>query len=117
LLVEDDDRVRAVAKKILEANGYRVLAAPQGRDALAFVAGLDGRLDLVLSDIILPGLSGPELVAHIRERHPTIKVLFMSGYMDHSMLKPGAIDPAMHLIQKPFTPETLARKVREVLDG
>jgi two-component system, cell cycle sensor histidine kinase and response regulator CckA len=117
LLVEDDDRVRAVAKKVLELYGYRVLAAPQGRDALAFAAQLQGRLDLVLIDIILPGLSGPELVEHIRKGHPGIKVLFMTGYMDYSMLKPDAIDPTMNLIRKPFTPETLARKVREVLDG
>jgi two-component system, cell cycle sensor histidine kinase and response regulator CckA len=117
LLVEDDDRVRAVAKKILEAYGYRVLAAPQGNDALAFAAQLHARLDLVLIDIILPGLSGPELVEHLREGHPGIKVLFMTGYLDYSLLKPDAIDPTMNLIQKPFTPETLARKVREVLDG
>jgi two-component system cell cycle sensor histidine kinase/response regulator CckA len=117
LLVEDDDLLRGVVKKLLEARGYRVLATPHGRDALAFANRPQGRFDLVLTDVVMPGLTGPQMVARLRARQPEIKVLFMSGYMELSTTEPGAIDPATALIRKPFTPETLARKVREVLDG
>jgi CheY-like chemotaxis protein len=117
LLVEDDEAVRASAKKILEQCGYRVLAAPDGAQALALFEQLHRRLDLVLADVGLPGMSGPKLVEEIRKRQPMIKVLFMSGHIDPAQV--GAEDwrRAAELIRKPFPPEALARRVREVLEG
>jgi CheY-like chemotaxis protein len=117
LLVEDEPSVRALASRTLEMHGYRVLQASDGKDALD-VAGRhgDGAIDLVLSDVVMPNLSGPELVARLRARFPHLKVLFMSGYTDEAVVRHGLLDAQVSFVQKPYTPSDLAQRVRKVLD-
>jgi PAS domain S-box-containing protein len=115
LLVEDDEKVRASAQRILESAGYQVLVARSAGEAIALC--VQNRIDLLLTDVVMPGQSGPELARAVQARRPEAKVLFMSGYMDHSLLEQGEVQPGANLIQKPFTPETLSRKVRDALDG
>jgi signal transduction histidine kinase len=117
LVVEDDGRVRAAVTRILEERGYHVLTARDGQEALARVANHNGPLDLVLSDVIMPGMNGPEIVGVIRGRFAAARALYMSGYTDHAVLRQGVLDAGVSFIQKPFAPDTLARKVREVLGG
>ncbi|HTY40930.1 MAG TPA: PAS domain S-box protein [Thermoanaerobaculia bacterium] len=117
LLVEDEDAVRSLTRRCLETAGYTVLPAANAEEALAVAARLEGRLDLLLTDVVMPGASGPELSRRLLERRPGTRVLYVSGYTDASMVSHVAIDAGASFLQKPFTPETLARKVREVLDA
>ncbi|MEM9558070.1 MAG: PAS domain S-box protein [Acidobacteriota bacterium] len=114
LVVEDEAGVRALAVEFLEGQGYRVEAAADGRDALRLIESL-GRVDLVLTDVIMPGLNGPEMAEQVVAQRPATKVLFMSGYTDEAL---GWHDPeiAARLVQKPFSVEELVVKVRETLD-
>jgi CheY-like chemotaxis protein len=113
LLIEDDDSIRSAIQRVLEAHGYRVQIARSCVEVLA--AGEErSPLDLVLSDMIIPGGHGPEAAAQIADSRGA-GLLFMSGYTDHAMLQ-GGVPEGMRFIQKPFTPESLLRKVREVLD-
>jgi two-component system, cell cycle sensor histidine kinase and response regulator CckA len=111
LLVEDEARVRAAVARLLRRLGYQVIEAADGRAALAAASGRD-HVDLLLTDIVMPGASGPELAARLRARHPTLEVVFMTGHADHALLELTAGDP---VLQKPFTSSALARKLREVL--
>jgi len=115
LLVEDEDGVRELALRALQAHGYRVLAAANGEEALVVARGHGEPISLVLTDVVMPKVSGPEMMAHLRARFPAIKVLYMSGYADDAVLRHTSLE-ASH-IQKPFTPLGLVRKAREVLDG
>jgi signal transduction histidine kinase/CheY-like chemotaxis protein len=117
LVVEDERAVRDLATKILESRGYKVLSAAHGGDALQIIAGSQRRIDLVLTDVVMPGMSGRELVESLRRARPGIKVLYMSGYTDDEIVRRGLLDPAVGFIQKPFTAEELALKVRDALDG
>jgi len=117
LLAEDDDCVRAAVTRMLAARGYRVLVARNGPEAIALAERHAGSIDLVLSDVIMPGSAGPEVVARVRQYFPTARVLVMSGYTDHAVLRSGALQAGMNFIQKPFAPEALALKVRAVLDA
>jgi CheY-like chemotaxis protein len=114
LLVEDDGHVLALARRVLERAGYRVSAAGSGAEALEALA-LGDAPALLLTDVAMPGLSGAELAARVRALRPGVRVLFMSGYFDAD-LAAGEVDPAL-LVQKPFAPEDLLRRVREALDG
>jgi two-component system, cell cycle sensor histidine kinase and response regulator CckA len=116
LLVEDDERVRTAVSRMLDARGYRLLIARNGAEAIELARRHVGAIHLVVSDVIMPGLNGPETVERVRACSGTAKVLFMSGYTDHSVLASGALQSGVTFIQKPFAPETLARKVRELLD-
>jgi two-component system cell cycle sensor histidine kinase/response regulator CckA len=117
LLVEDEDAVRGLTRRCLEASGYTVLQASNAEEALALAARFDGRLDLLLTDVIMPGASGPELSRRLLERRPGTRVLYVSGYPDAAMASHVALDGGASFLPKPFTPETLARKVREILDA
>jgi PAS domain S-box-containing protein len=116
LLVEDDAQVRAGAARILRGQGYKVLDACDGTHAVAIAAAQTGTIDMVLSDVVMPGTNGPEVVAQLKLRFPKLKSLFMSGYSDHAVLANGALQAGVNFIQKPFVPRTLSRRVREVLD-
>jgi two-component system cell cycle sensor histidine kinase/response regulator CckA len=116
LLVEDEDAVRGLTRRCLESSGYTVLQAASAEEALPIAASHTGRLDLLLTDVIMPGASGPELARRLLEKRPGTRVLYVSGYTDASMASQGALDDGASFLQKPFTLESLARKVREVLD-
>jgi PAS domain S-box-containing protein len=116
LVVEDDDQVRAIAISILRRYGYQVLEATSPEQALSITEQIGVGIDLMLSDVVMPQMSGPVLAKRILEAHPTMKVLCMSGYTDDSVVRHGVLSAEVPFLQKPFTPETLALKVREVLD-
>jgi CheY-like chemotaxis protein len=117
LLAEDDEAVRAIARETLERAGYRVLAAPDGSAALAMASAHDGTIDLLLTDVIMPGMNGRELAATLTRRRPGIRVLFASGYTDNVLEGQDALAPGVTLLDKPFTPADLAAKVRDVLSA
>ncbi|MFA6108250.1 MAG: response regulator [Candidatus Latescibacterota bacterium] len=116
LLVEDDDVVRELARRILLDRGYRVLEARRGEEALVVFELHDGPLHLLLTDVVMPHMSGRELADLLRRARPDLKVLYISGYTDDTVLRYGVERVGVHLLQKPFAPEALAAKVRLVLD-
>jgi two-component system, cell cycle sensor histidine kinase and response regulator CckA len=116
LLVEDDAAVRAMARRILDRNGYKVLEATTGAEALRICADTTEAIDLILSDLVMPEMGGRELAAQVRAHHSGARLLFMSGYTEEAAMKRSVLDPSEAFLSKPFTPEALTRKVREVLD-
>jgi CheY-like chemotaxis protein len=116
LAVEDDGTVRNIIVRILEDRGYTVLAAANGREAIKVANGYSGTIHLLLSDVIMPLMGGKELSQRISELRPGIRTVFMSGYTDNSIVHHGVLDPGVEFIQKPFSPLTLEKNVREVLD-
>jgi two-component system, cell cycle sensor histidine kinase and response regulator CckA len=116
LLVEDDTALRGLASKTLQDRGYSVLESGSAEEALRLAAEYDGPIDLVLTDIILPDMSGRRLADSIRSLHPGTKLLFMSGFTASDVVRQGLIDADAAFIEKPYGPEKLAGKVREVLD-
>ena len=116
LIVEDDAALRALAARVLEASGYKVLLARNGVEALALCAGYDGKIDLVASDVVMPEMSGRPLVEKLAETRAETKVLFMSGYTDDDVMRRGVLDGRTAFLQKPFTATQFATKVRDVLD-
>src|SRR5438105_1296718 len=116
LLVEDEDQVRNLSKEILEAYGYSVLVAPDGNAGLSLGKEFQGSIDLVLTDVIMPQMGGKELVDKLKSVRPESKVLFMSGFTDDAIIHHGVSDDGVFFLQKPFSTECLAAKVREVLD-
>ena len=116
LLVEDEATLRAALSRALSVRGYRVLLAGNGREALSAAAEHQGPIQLVLSDVVMPGMSGPELVRQLSLPHPEMRSIYMSGYTDHAGLRDSRLREGSDFLQKPFTPEALARRVREVLD-
>jgi PAS domain S-box-containing protein len=117
LLVEDEDAVRTIARIALESQGYAVIAADSGSAAVRLAEEHRGRIDLLVSDVIMPELSGRELAEQLRATQPGLRILFMSGYTDDAVVRHGVIDGRDAFIQKPFSPLGLAKKVRAVLDG
>jgi CheY-like chemotaxis protein len=116
LLAEDEDAVRLAAQRILQAAGYEVLPAANGQEALGLCNDPGVRIDLLLTDVIMPEMSGRELAERVLEIRPTLKVLFTSGYTDDAIVHNGVLDPEARFIGKPFSVADLTRKVREVLD-
>jgi two-component system, cell cycle sensor histidine kinase and response regulator CckA len=117
LVVEDEPAVRAIVRHVLQAQGYSVLEAQNGREALRISALHTGPIELLLTDVVMPELSGRELAERLAARHPTMPVVFMSGYTDIAVVRHGVLEPGTIFLQKPFTPDALARKVRQVLDA
>ncbi|HLZ10339.1 MAG TPA: response regulator, partial [Chloroflexota bacterium] len=97
--------------------GYRVLEAAGGERAIDLAAEYEGSIDLLVTDVVMPGLSGRRVAETLVERIPRLKVLFVSGYTDDLVVRHGVVESAVAFLQKPFTPTTLTRKVRDVLDG
>jgi CheY-like chemotaxis protein len=117
LIAEDETSVRLVAAGILRRQGYHVLVSADVDDAQMIARKYRGAIELMLTDVVMPRLSGPELAVRIQAVRPEISVLYMSGYTDDSVMRHGLLDAGRPFLQKPFTPELLARKVREVLDA
>lgn len=116
LMVEDESQVRSVAGTILQRYGYRIIAASAPEEALSLIAQTPPvHIDMILSDVVMPGMSGPAMVEKLLPQLPDVKVLFMSGYTDEAIVHHGVLQPGVAFLQKPFTPEALARRVREVL--
>ena len=115
LVLEDEARVRKLVCEVLTGRGYKVLEAVRGEQAVRLAAEHAGQIDLLLTDVVMPEMSGPQVLEQIRVKHPMLKVLFMSGYTDEAMVHHGILDSGAPFLQKPFLPETLARKVREAL--
>jgi two-component system, cell cycle sensor histidine kinase and response regulator CckA len=116
LLVEDSEELRELVREILERNGYNVLEASQGSDAILVCSGHEGAIHLILTDVVMPGMSGRELCTRLTPLYPGVKVIYMSGYTDDTIGNHGVLEPGTVFIQKPFSPNALERKVREVLD-
>ncbi|MBI5905918.1 MAG: PAS domain S-box protein [Deltaproteobacteria bacterium] len=116
LLVEDEDVVRGLCVQVLERLGYNVLQAGNGAEAIALAREFGGRIDLLLTDVVMPGMNGGELATHLVILHPEAKVLFTSGYTDDAIVQHGVLDDGVFFIGKPYTPTALAKKVRDVLD-
>jgi signal transduction histidine kinase len=117
LVVEDDPEVRQLIAEILGARGYRVLVSANGQEAIQMLQADPAPVELVVADVILPEVSGPEVVRQVTSLRPGIRALFISGYTDEAVLRHGLLEPDASFLSKPFMPEALARKVREVLDG
>jgi DNA-binding response OmpR family regulator len=117
LLVEDETALRILIHEILTQSGYRVLQGSRPDEALALAAAHAGPIDLVLTDVILPDMSGRQVADALRSARPGTRVLFMSGYTDDAISHHGILDPGMHFLEKPFTTDSLLRKVREVLEA
>jgi CheY-like chemotaxis protein len=114
LVVEDEPQVRAITVNMLKARGYTVLEAGDAQQALT-IAGETADIQMLVSDVVMPDLSGPEVASRVRVAHPAIRVLFMSGYTDEAVSRHGASGGSAAFLQKPFTGRQLARKVREIL--
>jgi len=117
LLAEDEPAVRAIARQALERQGYTVLAAPSGADALALAAQHGATIHLLLTDVVMPGMSGRDLADRLTAKRHGIRVLYISGYTDNAIVRHGMLEPGLAYLQKPFRPDALVRKVREVLDA
>jgi len=117
LLVEDEEQVRTVACTILRKHGYTVLETSNGGEALLVSVEFGARIDLLLTDVVLPRMSGRRLAEQLAPQRPDMLVLFASGYTDDAILQHGVLNAGMAFLQKPFTPQALLSKVREVLDA
>ncbi len=116
LLVEDEDSVRQLARRILVDRGYQVLEAADAIQALEVARGHPEPIHLLLTDVVMPGLNGRELADRLRPQRPGMEVLYMSGYSDHAVLRDQTLNSGSNFLHKPFTPESLAVRVRDVLD-
>jgi PAS domain S-box-containing protein len=115
LLVEDEESVRELVRDTLESKGYKVLEAGNGDAALKIASSYSGQIDILISDVVMPGLSGRDLAKKLNETHPKLKILYLSGYTEEAIIHQGVLEPGTAFLQKPFTLQTLSRKVRDVL--
>ena len=115
LLVEDEESVRQLVRDTLESKGYRVLEADNGETGLKVAGAQQGKIELVITDVVMPGLGGREMVEQLAKTRPETKVLYLSGYTEDAILSDGTIEPGTAFLQKPFTLQNLSRKVRELL--
>ena len=117
LLVEDEEAVRRLAQRALSGNGYTVLAADNGDEALKVLASHGRPVDLLITDVVMPGMSGRELARKVADMNLSRRTLFISGYTDDAIVQHGVLEPGLALLNKPFSPASLLRKLRDVLDG
>ncbi len=117
LVVEDENGLRSLVLRVLHRAGYAVHQAADGGEGLAFLDGFKGRIDLLLTDVVMPGANGPQVAEAALQRDPSTRVLYMSGYTDDDVIRRGVLRDEVPFLPKPFTPSDLARKVSEVLEG
>jgi two-component system cell cycle sensor histidine kinase/response regulator CckA len=117
LLAEDEDAVRTLTRLALQREGYTVLEARHGEEALVIAKHYTGAIHLLLTDLVMPKMSGRQLAEHLLTTRPSLKVLYVSGYMDDAIIRHGLMMASTAFLQKPFSPDALAHKVREVLDS
>jgi len=117
LLVEDEPEVRRLVEKLLRMQGYTVLSAGSPAEAISAAGASPGTIAILVTDVIMPGMNGRELARVLASERPAMRVLYMSGYTDAAIAQQGILQPGTAFLSKPFTPDALARKVREVLDG
>ena len=117
VVAEDDDGVRELTFDILQKHGYRVITASNTGELFQALHDYDGSVDMLLTDVIMPGMNGRELFEKLKSSYPELKVIFMSGYTDDVIAHHGILEEGMHFIQKPFSINLLTDKVRSVLDG
>jgi two-component system cell cycle sensor histidine kinase/response regulator CckA len=115
LVVEDEEVLRALAKRLLERQGYTVLVAASAEEAVQ-VFDRNASIDVLLTDVVMPGAAGPELTGRLVEQRPGLKVIYMSGHTEDAIVQHGVLKPGVAFLQKPFTTESLGRKIRELLD-
>ena len=116
LIVENEAAIRTLVQMALERHGYHVLCAESGSDALRVSSDHGGRIHLLITDVVIPGMNGPEIARHLAISRPDLTTLFMSGYLDDALGEHGLAPDHVDFIQKPFSPRELALKVREILD-
>jgi two-component system cell cycle sensor histidine kinase/response regulator CckA len=116
LLAEDEEGVRTLAKLVLERNGYKVLEARHGAEALLICQQYQGTIHIMVTDVVMPNMGGRQLADRLSALRPGIRLLFLSGYTDEAIVHHGVLDADTPFLQKPFAPDALALKVREVLD-
>jgi len=116
LIVEDDDSLRKLSQRTLQQHGYSVLEAENGEDALRVSEAYAGSIDLLITDVVMPGMGGKETAERLQPLYPRMTVLYTSGYTDNAIVHHGVLATELNFLQKPFSPEILARKVREILD-
>jgi CheY-like chemotaxis protein len=116
LVVEDDEDVRSYIVGVLHDLRYRVSHAPNGEAALRLLDRFDGNVDLLLTDVVMPGMNGRELAEEVKRRYPTVRILYMTGYSRNAIVHQGRLDPGVDMIPKPITRRTLAEGVRKIFD-
>ncbi|MCJ7496455.1 MAG: response regulator, partial [Deltaproteobacteria bacterium] len=116
LVAEDDGDVRSLVVQILKKQGYKVLEAANGEEAFTICEKHEGAINILVTDVVMPVMSGRELTDRLMLLHPKIKVLYMSGYTDETIVRHGVLEEGVNFFQKPFSMEALVLKVREVLD-
>jgi DNA-binding NtrC family response regulator len=116
LIVENEAAIRNLLQMAFRRDGYSVLAAESGHEALAIVRDHTGAIDLVITDVIMPDMDGPELVKHLQSLRPHTRTLFMSGYTNETLGEHGIVSGNVNFIQKPFSPRVIAQRVRDILD-
>ena len=117
LLVEDDPAIRSLLAQVLKGTGYTVFDAGDAAEALRIATHHRGTIHVAVTDVVLPQMSGPDLVANLQQSRPEMRVLFISGYTDDEIVRRGVTAAPTSFLQKPFTPEALVRAMRNVLDS
>jgi DNA-binding NtrC family response regulator len=116
-VIEDEAMIREIINVVLVEQGFTVLLAGDGEEALGICAGHNGHIQLLLTDVVLPGMSGREAAKNITPSRPEMRVVYMSGYTTYGILHHGVLAPGIAFIQKPFSPAALLEKIRQVLDA